>query len=188
MNDDIAKSNYLTDLAARIRVSHEAVRHALRSAVERAMTTGDLLLEAKEKLQHGQWSQWIQEHCEISDRSARLYMRLAKNRAVIEAAGDVAGLTLNTAVRLLASPKDDAEKGDDKLEEAAAIIKLKWAEAKSHGAELRKRLIEAKAEMGEKKFKAFLQKEFPEPTDPKEKEFAELMGEIMMEIAADEDR
>jgi hypothetical protein len=168
MNNDISKSNSLTDIAARIRHEHEAVRFALRHAVERAMNTGDLLLEAKEQLQHGQWSQWIQEHCKISDRTARLYMRLAKNRAVIEATGDVANLTLNAATRLLAPPKDDveillaspkadAEKDDEVLSEGAAKIRILWEEAKIYDAELRKRLAEAKTETQEL-FKAFLEK------------------------------
>ena len=49
MNNDIAKS--LTELAT-LRISHGAVQHA-RNAVEQAMTTGDLLLEAKEQVQQG---------------------------------------------------------------------------------------------------------------------------------------
>jgi hypothetical protein len=55
MNDDIEKSNSLTDLAARIRASHEAGQAVLRSAVKYFMNTGDMLLEAKEQLPHGKW-------------------------------------------------------------------------------------------------------------------------------------
>ena len=32
---------------------------------------------------HGEWMPWLEEHCKISDRTARLYMRVAKNRAEI---------------------------------------------------------------------------------------------------------
>jgi hypothetical protein len=44
-------------------------------------------------------------------------MRLAKNRTVIEATGDVANLTLNSAERMLAPPRDDAEKLDDVVQD-----------------------------------------------------------------------
>jgi hypothetical protein len=47
-------------------------------------------------------------------------MRLAKNRAVIEATGDVDNLTLNSAVRLLSPPKEKAEKDDE--------LRALWAE------------------------------------------------------------
>ena len=50
MNDDVWKSNSLKELAARIRVSHETVRAALKISVEAAMETGDLLLEAKSSI------------------------------------------------------------------------------------------------------------------------------------------
>src|SRR5262249_31051846 len=109
MSTEAWKSNSLQELAERIRGCHETVRQILKSAVEHAMTTGDLLIEAKAqlKLDHGQWSPWLREHCEMSERTARLYMRLAKNREVIEACEDAANLTLNAAARLLALPKED---------------------------------------------------------------------------------
>jgi hypothetical protein len=47
-------SNSLPDLAARIRVEHEAVGATIKSGAEHAMTFGDLLILAKAKLdQHG---------------------------------------------------------------------------------------------------------------------------------------
>jgi hypothetical protein len=48
-------SNSLADLAARIRNYHEATVAALKSSVEFAMNAGDLLIEAKAQLKHGQW-------------------------------------------------------------------------------------------------------------------------------------
>jgi hypothetical protein len=175
MNNDIAKS--LTELAT-LRISHGAVQHA-RNAVEQAMTTGDLLLEAKEQVQQGQWSQWLQEHCEVSDRTARLYMQLAEKRATIEASEDAANLTPNSAVRLSAPPTDD-----EFLEETAAKINVKLVEAKIHVAIVKKALAEVRATFdNEVKFKAWLQEEFPGPTDPSEKELAEQLSEMFLMIA-----
>jgi hypothetical protein len=102
MIDDVALSNSLTDLAARIRAEHTATSDALKRSVEHAMAAGDLLIEAKSQLKHGRWLPWLAKHCEISERTAQLYMRIAKNRAEIEAkAQRIADLTLNEAAGLL---------------------------------------------------------------------------------------
>jgi hypothetical protein len=103
MSDDLALSNSLVDLAERIRVEHEATSAALKSSVEHAMTAGDLLLEAKAQVKHGQWPPWLTEHCAMSERTAQLYMRIAKNRATIEGniRNGVADLTLGQAAALM---------------------------------------------------------------------------------------
>jgi hypothetical protein len=75
---DLNRSNLLTDLAARIRAEHEATSAALKSGVRHAMAAGDLLLEARQQVPHGQWLAWIKENCELSERTAQLYIRLAK--------------------------------------------------------------------------------------------------------------
>ena len=80
----IAGSNSLVDLAARIRTHHEATVAALSSAVMSAMAAGDLLIEAKAALPHGQWLPWLADNCpHLSERSAQLYIKLAKHRPVI---------------------------------------------------------------------------------------------------------
>ena len=60
-------------------------------------------IEAKGLLKHGQWLPWLAEHCSISDRSAQLYMRIAKNREMIEhqIRNGAADLSLNQAAALL---------------------------------------------------------------------------------------
>src|ERR1700678_1472142 len=82
--DDLARSNSLTDISARIRVAHQATSEALKSSIEHALTAGELLIEAKKLVPHGQWLPWLEKHCEMSSRTAQLYMRVAKNRAEIE--------------------------------------------------------------------------------------------------------
>ena len=103
MTDSLSLSNSLSDLSARIRVEHHATSAALKSSVEHAMAAGDLLLEAKALVPHGQWLPWLAEHCEMSERTAQLYMRTAKNRAAVELQmrNTVADLTLNEAAALL---------------------------------------------------------------------------------------
>jgi hypothetical protein len=101
---DLARSNSLTDLAARIRIEHEATAAALQRRVMHAMAAGDLLIEAKAQLKHGQWLHWLAKHCVISERTAQLYVKLAKKRTTIEKEqirNDVADLTLNEERGLL---------------------------------------------------------------------------------------
>jgi hypothetical protein len=109
MTTDITTSNSLADLAARINAEHKAVATTLRDSVAHAITAGELLIEAKDRLAHGEWLPWLREHCNISERTAQLYMRTAKNRAAIEArakSATVADLTLNETAALLMMSTD----------------------------------------------------------------------------------
>ena len=114
MTDALFLSNSLADLAARIKAEHEATAIAMRRGVEHAMAAGDLLLEAKAQLKHGEWLPWLAAHCHIPERTARLYMRLALNRAELDhQIGNVADLTVRGAVALLASPRRNIPDGAD---------------------------------------------------------------------------
>jgi hypothetical protein len=105
---DTARSNSLTDLAARIRAEHEATSEALKSSVEHGIAAGELLVEAKAKVPHGQWLPWLRDNCSISERTAQLYMRCAKNRTAIETQirNGVADLSLNEAAAILMLSSD----------------------------------------------------------------------------------
>jgi len=45
---------------------------ALKNSVRHAIAAGTLLIEAKDKLGHGQWLPWLRDHCTISERTAQL--------------------------------------------------------------------------------------------------------------------
>lgn len=95
----------LANLAQRIQAEHQAVIAAVRSTAEHAMAAGDLLIEAKAKVNHGGWQLWLKEHCAFSERTAQLYMRLAGNRTAIESkAQRVADLTLREAIKVISAP------------------------------------------------------------------------------------
>ena len=103
-----AGDNSLPDLAVRIKAEHEAVTLALNESVRHAIAAGELLIEAKAQLQHGQWLPWLRDRCNISERTAQLYMRVAKNWDEIEAQmrNGVADLSLNEAAALLMLSSD----------------------------------------------------------------------------------
>jgi Protein of unknown function (DUF3102) len=93
----------LVSLATRIRQEHEAVATSIMKAVEHAITAGELLLEAKGQVKHGEWLSWLADNCEISARTAQAYMRLA--RAPLEKRNAVADLPLREALSAMASPR-----------------------------------------------------------------------------------
>jgi hypothetical protein len=118
---DIATSNSLADLAARIKAEHEAAGAAIKKGLQHSIAAGALLVEAKDQVPHGQWLQWIKEHCGMPERTARLYMRLARHRNEI---GNVADLTVRGAIDLLARSKDEA----DATAEAFELLDMAGAE------------------------------------------------------------
>jgi hypothetical protein len=73
----LEQSNLLK-LATQIREHHKAVRSAILHAIE----AGKLLIEAKAEVRkqfgHGYWLDWLEQNCEMSERTAQDYMRIAK--------------------------------------------------------------------------------------------------------------
>jgi hypothetical protein len=103
---DLTLSNSLADLAARIRAEHEAAGGALKRSLQHAIAAGELLLEAKAQLKHGQWLPWL-ESCGISERTAQRYIRLVHNREAIEAKSDnMSDLSVSGALAMIAAPNE----------------------------------------------------------------------------------
>src|SRR5262249_23358955 len=102
-----------------------AVRQA--NVVSRAIKAGELLKEAKAKLPHGEWLSWLKKQCELSQRTAQRYMKLAEDKPKLEQkqrekSATVADLTLNQAVGLLKPPPNPSDLYDKA--EANLIKKL----------------------------------------------------------------
>jgi phage N-6-adenine-methyltransferase len=115
-------SPILHDLAARIREEHDAAEAAkgaavvvARKGIEHALTAGELLLEAKAQVPHGQWLPWLAENCPaVSPRMAQYYMGLARKRPELESKYEtVSHLTLREAVQLLEEDEGEDESEDD---------------------------------------------------------------------------
>lgn len=91
----------LTALAMRINAEHAAAEQAAETAVERARRAGELLIEAKEKVPHGQWLPWLAENITMPKRTAQAYMALAHGLPQLapEDAQRVAHLPLRKALQ-----------------------------------------------------------------------------------------
>jgi hypothetical protein len=98
----------LDKLAEEINQEHQAVRRAFKTTFRSALRAGYLLNEAKAQAGHGNYTAWVEENCEFSDRTARDYTRLARNRDTVEQmlkTADAADLTIKDVLRELSAPK-----------------------------------------------------------------------------------
>jgi hypothetical protein len=97
--------NRLPTLASETRKAHASAGDYQRRSLEQAMRAGEMLLEAKALVGHGKWLPWLREHCEMSERTAQLYMRFARKRDVVEAEKrNVADLGIRGAIEALTLP------------------------------------------------------------------------------------
>jgi hypothetical protein len=102
----VSKQSPLAELAERIRAEHQSAIASIRQGAQHAMIAGELLLEAKRQLKHGDWTKWLEANCcAISDRTAQVYMHLALNRAALEAKPQhAADLSVRKALKAIAGP------------------------------------------------------------------------------------
>ncbi len=70
-------SSALTATATAIHGEHEAAQRCASEAVAHAIRCGELLIEAKAALPHGDFGAWLAANVAFSGRTARGYMRLA---------------------------------------------------------------------------------------------------------------
>ena len=101
----------LPELATAINAEHDAAERTARKAIEHARAAGDKLFQAKAQVEHGQWLPWLAANCPaLADRTARVYMRLARNWAQLALkSATVADLTINDALKLLNAPDSDID-------------------------------------------------------------------------------
>jgi hypothetical protein len=134
----------LTDLASRINTEFAAIQRAdfdtNKSVVQRAITFGRTLCQAKDRLGHGKWEKWLKDNCtEISKRTAERYMKLADSPEVRAALGKndtVSYLSLRSALALAnrknkeePKPSDEYDRAETKLVEKLEALSPDTAEA-----------------------------------------------------------
>jgi Protein of unknown function (DUF3102) len=108
----------LTKNASLINAAHREVVRANKTSIEKAIEAGTILKACKDSMDHGEWSKWLYDNCrDISDETARLYMRLAdpKNATKLEEAAKqngnaVADLSVRGAAKLLRKEPTEEQK------------------------------------------------------------------------------
>jgi hypothetical protein len=110
----------LAELTAAAQQEHLAVGHALGNALRHAMAAGDALLAARELVPAGQWQAYRRKHTDISERSAQVYVRVAKHRADLEAQSSAGPLSIAAALEFLKEPASTTARPRAKTKSAKA--------------------------------------------------------------------
>ena len=82
------------------------ILEAKRAGGEAILTIGRGLIEAKEKLPHGEWLPWLNEQVDLSERTGQKFMKLAREWSNPNTLAD---LGASKALMLLAVPEGDRE-------------------------------------------------------------------------------
>lgn len=69
-----------TTTAAEINRLHSLARSKANEAIGHAMAAGNLLLQAKAALEHGEWGSWLADNITVTPRQAQRYMALAQGK------------------------------------------------------------------------------------------------------------
>ena len=119
----------LNDLVTQIKEAHDQVEQAFTAAVGHALKAGELLLEAKSQLDHGEFESWIKDNFEFSNRMARIYMRVAREFIKLpdEERQRVADMSLRGVLKLLAPPRDKADTQSNRPPESPDNIVISLA-------------------------------------------------------------
>lgn len=141
-------------LAKDIESYHQAAHRAARVAIDHALRCGEMLLEAKAKVAHGEWLPWLAANTTIGARQAQNYMRLARNKPEIEARKCAMDsyLTLREAVALIVEPKPESLR-----EHYAKRVNDRWARCQEARRGMVNELAEARQSLADDEaFKAWL--------------------------------
>jgi Protein of unknown function (DUF3102) len=107
----ISETVDLETLADEIRQAHRQVRSALSESLAHAIAAGQLLIEAKKATKYGNWLGWLEEKCELAERTAQMYMRIARQAPQLlrQDPQRFADLTVRSAGALLAKRKSKVD-------------------------------------------------------------------------------
>jgi Protein of unknown function (DUF3102) len=106
------------------------VLDAGKNVVRKAIEAGVALIDAKRQVGHGNWLRWLKDNCELSERTAEVYMECARNRQKLE--DIIAGAANMTLAQSLRKIKPKLDKSNDgamgKYEKARVALIKKLAE------------------------------------------------------------
>ena len=89
-------------LAEQINFLHSEYETHQREAVTDAIAAGEALIEAKQHVGHGNWIDWVNTRLGFTERTARRYMQIARNRSRVSDMNNI-----REALGELAEPADD---------------------------------------------------------------------------------
>lgn len=112
----------LDELASAINKEHQLFQGDYKSSLLHAYMAGQFLLKAKSKVKEsptGRWLHWLQQNClDISERTARAYMQIARKWEKIEKTATVADFGVKGALKLLGGGKKSSLQGSKPPQES----------------------------------------------------------------------
>lgn len=80
----LSKSDIELNRIQKIVELHEEIKSLMVSGLEKAFTIGQLLIEQKEGMPHGEFIPWIEKNLLFGERTARNYIKVYKNREMLK--------------------------------------------------------------------------------------------------------
>src|SRR5690242_10921459 len=74
----------LKRLARNIMAEHRKALAGCKAALEHARRAGELLIQAKAQLSHGEWLPWLADNCDLQRRMVNVYMQIAREWPRVE--------------------------------------------------------------------------------------------------------
>jgi len=93
-------------IATKIIALHNEVNDAFKLTLDKAIEIGELLIEQRKELKHGEFLSWVKDNLPFTDRTARNYIKLFNNKdkLITETVSD-----LSSAYKLLTPPKSASD-------------------------------------------------------------------------------
>jgi hypothetical protein len=116
-----------TTAAAEINAEHLAATGKAREAIEHARRAGEMLLDVKAGLGHGEWLPWLKKNITFSERTAQTYMRLATRWDQLQSkSATAADLPLRDALNAIGNTPSPREPEAGRFTRQAVERRAEW--------------------------------------------------------------
>ncbi len=123
----VLSTDSLNELAFKIINWHRSALSLANESLNYALQCGQALLEAKARVDHGNWLSWREKNIPgVSERQSQVYMRVAKEWDAIKAIASERMLTIEGALSLIATPRarTEAMSKDDEMSPPLEITRI----------------------------------------------------------------
>ena len=111
--------NTASDLAAeKVNKLHHEILSGINSIFMKAIDIGEMLVNQKDSLKHGQWYDWVDNQLDIGPRQVQNYIKIYNRKeAVLESMNELAKTGIKPSIRkmLVAATKKDNQTIEDYL-------------------------------------------------------------------------
>ncbi len=116
----IQKKSELQNATKQVIKLHGKVKNGIRFVLDGAIAIGEILCRQKEVLPHGEFTSWITKELPFTDRAARNYMRLYRNKNMLKTENVS---VLSDAYKLLVAPKTADDEQETDIDNAVKNVK-----------------------------------------------------------------